>query len=135
VAIYFVPQGPLEEALARAKTGEIPLTEFLDELLRSEVLVMSKEEILADGSNFVPLLFESAGYPLIAAFTSFSRTVTQKEMAEYCLSIRGSEFFKRVPTGYGVVLNPGFSAALVILPGSVRDIAEGVLPASVFGEP
>jgi hypothetical protein len=113
----------------------IPLTQFFAELLRSEVLVMSKEEILADGSNFVPLLFESAGHKLIAAFTSFSRTVTQNERAEYCVSIRGSEFFKRVPAGYGILLNPGFSVALVILPGSVRDIAEGVLPESVFGEP
>jgi hypothetical protein len=43
-------------------------------------------------------------------------------MAEYVLQMDGRAFFLRLPPGYGVVLNPGYLAQLIIAPNAVIDL-------------
>ncbi|WP_291784761.1 hypothetical protein [Luteibacter sp.] len=110
----FDPKNELERDIARAKEGAISLEDLLKNIAESDVYVSSREEVRQDGSGFDPLLVGEVGSPLVAAFSSLSRPGLHRQMAEYVLQIKGRDFFRRLPPGYGVALNPGYVAQLVI---------------------
>ena len=118
----FKPQNELERFLIKTKAGELPLKELLRQLTASDLFVPSVQEVAQDGSGFVPLLFERDRVPLAAAFTAISRVSAYGERAKYCVKMNGAEFLKRVPKGYGVAINPGFSATFEISPPGINDI-------------
>lgn len=116
------PQNSLERRLSSAKAGKIPVDEFLRQVLSSELFITSTREIKEDGSGFAPLLYDRNGVPMTAVFTSFSRAASKAEIAKYVLQINGRELFDRLPSGYGIVLNPGFTIGMEILPHGVKEI-------------
>ena len=52
------------------------------------------------------------GEPFVAVYTALSRP--PKDMAPYLLQAVGSHFFLRLPPGYGVIINPGYSAQMLV---------------------
>jgi hypothetical protein len=118
----FKPQNELEQLLVKVKAGVLPLKELLRQLLSSGLFVATINEVGPDGSGFLPLLFERDRVPLAAAFTAISRVSAQADRAKYCVRMNGAEFLKRVPEGYGVTINPGFSATFEISPTGIKDI-------------
>jgi hypothetical protein len=90
-------------------------------IARSNLFISSKGEVQSDWSGFDPLLFEKDGHPFVAVFSSLSRPGLHSGMAEYVLQMNGREFFLRMPASYGVILNPGFVAQLIIPPTGVSE--------------
>ncbi|WP_213948544.1 hypothetical protein [Luteibacter sp. dw_328] len=110
----FDPENELERDIARAKEGKLSVEDLLKRIAESQVYVSSREEVKQDGSGFDPLLVGEPGSPLVAAFSSLSRPGLHRKMAEYVLQIKGRDFFRRLPPGYGVAVNPGYIAQLII---------------------
>jgi hypothetical protein len=63
---------------------------------------------MPDGSGMTPLLFDKNGVQMLGVFTSLARVELFKDKTPYCLSMKGSELLARIPSGYGLVVNPGF---------------------------
>lgn len=97
----------IERAIGEAKAGTIGIDAMLDTLLDSALVVPSGSEIGADGTGFQPVLFDRDGTPMVAVFTTPERIGEIGEIAKYALSISAREFVRRVPSGHGVVINPG----------------------------
>jgi hypothetical protein len=110
----FYPENDLEKAILDAKIGARPLADVMERLATANLYISSKTEVEKDGAGFTPLLLGQATKPLIAAFSSLSRPALHARAAEYILQMKGAEFLKRVPSGCGVVLNPGYKTQLVI---------------------
>lgn len=120
--LEFEPENAFESVIVNAKQGVRSHADLTKLLAQSNLYISSKGEMQQDGSGFSPLLFEEGGHPLVAAFSSLSRAERHGHMAEYVLQMNGKEFILRLPPGYGVVLNPGYSAQLIISPSGVIDI-------------
>lgn len=118
----FMPVNEAERLLLDAKAGTVPVEEFLRKLATATLFVSSTREVKEDGNGFMPLLFERDGVPLAAVFTAASRATLHSDKARYGLSMNGLEIFRRMPAGYGVVINPGYSATSEITPDGIKNI-------------
>ena len=76
--------------------------------MNADLSVPSGSEVMPDGSGLAPLLFEKNGIQMLGVFTSLSRVKMFKDKTPYCLSMNGSDLLSRMPSGYGLVINPGF---------------------------
>lgn len=121
-------QTPLEQMILDTKAGRVKLEAFFHYLLGSELFVTSQTEIQKDGSGFAPLLYDRDGVPMTAVFTSFARASSKYEIAKYALQIKGQDIFTRIPSGYGIVVNPGFQIGMEILPHGVKQIIQELKP-------
>ena len=74
---------------------------------------------MPDGGGFEPLLMGEADAPLVAAFTAPGRATLHRARAEYLLEMDGDSFLRRLPPGYGAVVNPGYDAQFVVDAGAV----------------
>ena len=54
---------------------------------------------------------------LVAVFTAATRM--DKAMAPVLMRMNGGLFFLRLPAGYGVIINPGFDAQIILPPDGV----------------
>lgn len=120
--LNFDPENELEFAILDTKKGGRSISELLDALTTSILYASSKAEVMEDGSGFDPLLVGESTAPLVAVFSSLSRPTIHRHKAEYVLQINGMELFQRVPTGYGIALNPGYLTQLVISSNVVSDL-------------
>lgn len=118
----FSPENDLEVAIVEAKRGAAPIDALLMKLAASPLFISSKTEVQADGSGFEPLLLEESGKPLVAAFSSLDRPGLHCDAASYVLQMDGREFFLRLPPKYGVIVNPGYVAQLIIAPDATSDL-------------
>lgn len=121
----FDPENKLERDIAKAKEGGLSVEELLKRVGESDIYVSSKEEVRSDGSGFDPLLVGEPGSPLVAAFSSLSRPGLHKKMAEYVLQMKGRDFFRRLPQGYGVAFNPGYTTQLIISADAISELQRG----------
>ena len=125
----FTPENELEEAIERAMRGALSLDALVKIIAQSNLSISTKAEVKQDGSGFEPLLLEQNGQPLVAAFSSLSRPGLHRDMAEYVLQMDGREFFLRMPPAYGIILNPGYAAQLILPSDGVsrlkKDLAAG----------
>jgi hypothetical protein len=112
--VDFQPENELERAILGTKQGIRTIDELMNIIAISELYVSSKRVVHQDGSGFEPLLLGQGENPLVATFSSLSRPGLHRHMAEYVLQIKGREFFLRLPPNYGVILNPGYAAQLII---------------------
>ena len=118
----FVPINQLERALVNVQAGHIGMPNFLGLFSRSDIAVPSAGEVRPDWDGFQPLLFNKNGVEMVACFTSAERIGSFGRTAPYCLSIKGTEFMRRMPPGYGLVVNPGYPAGFDIHPDGLRRI-------------
>jgi hypothetical protein len=95
-----------------AQKGELSGDALLHEIAASDLYIPSKDEVQEDGSRFQPVLFEMEGQPYVAVYTALART--PKDLTPFLLQTAGTYFFLRLPPGYGVMINPGFAAEILV---------------------
>lgn len=122
--IEFVPENGLERIIVDAKRGANSIAAMMETIVSSTLFVPSKSEVLPDASGFDPVLLDKDSDPLVAAFSSASRVDVQHEVAKYVLQMNGSDFFRRLPPGYGVIINPGYTAQLIMPPPAISDLKD-----------
>ena len=130
----FKPENDLEAAIIEAKRGAASIDVLLMNLAGSPLFISSKTEVQADGSGFEPLLLEESGKPLVAAFSSLDRPGLHREAASYVLQMDGREFFLRLPPKFGVIVNPGYVAQLIIAPDAASDLREKLRASYNYGD-
>ncbi|MEN5038620.1 SseB family protein [Stenotrophomonas sp. TWI1149] len=123
------PQTPIETLLKTAMDGQLPIGLFMKAFVASEVVLLTGSLVTPDGSGFDPLLFDKQGVLHVAVFTDMSRVGFHSQQAPHTIRMRMLEVLKRVPGGYGVVINPGTSLGFEISPSGVgeilKDFADG----------
>ncbi len=123
------PQTPIETLLKTAMDGQLPIGLFMKAFVASEVVLLTGSLVTPDGSGFDPLLFDKQGILHVSVFTDMSRLGFHSQQAPYTLRMLMLDVLKRVPGGYGVVINPGTSLGFEISPSGVgeilKDFADG----------
>lgn len=85
-----IPENTLEHALIDAQEGRIEFSQFLNELLLSELSFPSASEISPDNkTSMKPLIFEKNGGKMISIFTSPSRVKLFGDKTPYNLVVKG----------------------------------------------
>jgi len=124
------PQTPIETLLKTAMDGQLPIGLFMKAFVASEVVLLTGSLVTPDGSGFDPLLFDKQGVLHVSVFTDMSRVGFHSQQAPHTIRMRMLEVLKRVPGGYGVVINPGTSLGFEISPSGVgeilKDFADGL---------
>ncbi|GAB1263396.1 SseB family protein [Aurantivibrio infirmus] len=118
----FYSENKIERLLIEAQNKEIDFGFFLEEFLKSDVVVPSEDGVLPDGYGIAPLVFNKVSIQMLGAFTSLSRASIYKAQAPYCLSIKGIELLKRMPPNTGLVVNPSYSVGFEIPPNGIEKI-------------
>jgi hypothetical protein len=118
----FEPQNQLEVAIVDARAGGRSIGDLIDLLVKANLYISSKREVMESGNGFEPLLLDGGGGPLIAFFSSLMRPELHRHVAKYVLQMNGREFLLRIPVNYGAILNPGYITQLIIPPESLADI-------------
>lgn len=123
------PQTPIETLLKTAMDGQLPIGLFMKAFVASEVVLLTGSLVTPDGSGFDPLLFDRQGVLHVSVFTDMSRVGFHSQQAPHTIRMLMLEVLKRVPGGYGVVINPGTSLGFEISPSGVgeilKDFADG----------
>lgn len=123
------PQTPIETLLKTAMDGQLPIGLFMKAFVASEVVLLTGSLVTPDGSGFDPLLFDKQGVLHVSVFTDMSRVGFHSQQAPHTIRMLMLEVLKRVPGGYGVVINPGTSLGFEISPAGVgeilKDFADG----------
>lgn len=100
------------------------MPEFLRLFSESDISVPNVAEVMPDGSGFQPLLFDKEGVQMVACFTAMARSGPFVDQAPYALTIKGGEFLRRIPGGYGLVVNPGQSVGFDVSPDGLAKLVE-----------
>ncbi|MBQ0753638.1 MAG: SseB family protein [Gammaproteobacteria bacterium] len=118
----FVPENDLEENLLSAQRGSLAINDFILSLLQNNLFIPSSTPVDDGMASLTPLLYESNGKKFLAIFTALNRAKVIRSKAKYCLKIKGKELFLRMPSEYGIVVNPGYRAGLEISASTTLDI-------------
>jgi len=123
------PQTAIETLLKTAMDGQLPIGLFMKAFVASEVVLLTGSLVTPDGSGFDPLLFDKQGILHVSVFTDMSRVGFHSQQAPHTLRMLMLDVLKRVPGGYGVVINPGTPLGFEISPSGVgeilKDFADG----------
>ena len=119
--VNFSPENELEIFITDTKKGGRSIDELINKLIESDLYIPSMTEVEQDGSGFTPLLLGEIANPLVAAFSSLSRPGLHGQRAGYVLSMQGNDFFLRLPNGYGLAINPGYTTQLIISEDIISD--------------
>jgi hypothetical protein len=123
----FFPLNDLEHVLVEARNGKRTVRDLIDTLIKSELAVPSASEVMANGSGFEPLLFSKEGMTMLSVFSDKSRIVEFAKMTPYCLIMSGADLLRRIPAGYGLVVNPGSDVGFDIPPAGISQIKTDLL--------
>jgi len=116
------PQTPLETLLKAAMDGAVPIRAFMQAFVASEVVLLTGSLVTPDGSGFDPLLFDKQGVLHVAVFTDLARVGFHAQQAPHTLRWPMLDVLRRVPGGYGVVVNPGTPLGLEISPSGIGEL-------------
>jgi hypothetical protein len=121
----FVPETDIERRILDVQAGKYPADTLMLELANSEFCIPSLEKVQDGWHGYVPVLLEQNDVPFVAVFTASSRQT--RDFAPHLLRANGKPFFLRLPSGYGVIFNPGYEAEIFLPPDGVtmlkRDLA------------
>jgi len=120
----FLPLNELEFDLLAAKRNEISVSEFIRKLVSSDLALPTAEEVQEDGSGFMPILFDKHGTKMLAVFTDKVRASQLEHVAKYCLVMNGLSVLRRIPPGYGLVVNPGLEVGFELSADGVVEIVK-----------
>lgn len=109
----------LDRAIAAAQAGRGSVASMLSALLDATLAVPSGDAVEADGRGFRPVLFDRAGVPMVACFTARERIGALAETAPFALEMQGRAFLSRIPSGHGVVVDPGHPLGFEIDPAGL----------------
>jgi hypothetical protein len=110
--LTFEPETEIEHPILEAQNGKISGDALLRRMADADLYIPSTEEVKTDGSGFHPVLIDQDGSPFVAVFTAMSRQ--PKDMAACTMQMNGRQFFRRLPAGYGVMVNPGYDAQVLV---------------------
>lgn len=116
------PQTPIETLLQTAMDGKLPIKAFMQAFVASEVVLLTGSLVTPDGSGFDPLLFDKQGVLHVAVFTGMARIGVNNQQAPHTLRWLMLDVLRRVPGGYGVVVNPGTSLGFEMSPSGVQEV-------------
>ena len=116
------PQNPLETLLKAAMEGTVPIKAFMQGFVASEVVLLTGSRVTPDGSGFDPLLFDKQGVLHVAVFTDMARVGIHAQQAPHTLRWLMLDVLRRVPGGYGVVVNPGTPLGFEVAPSGVGEL-------------
>jgi len=116
------PLTPIEALLQSAMDGKTPIGAFMKAFVASDVVLLTGSLVTPDGSGFDPLLFDKQGTLHVAVFTHMERVGFHSQQAPHTIRMKMLEVLKRVPGGYGVVVNPGTSLGLELSPAGIGEI-------------
>ncbi|MDY0981464.1 SseB family protein [Stenotrophomonas sp. CFBP8994] len=116
------PLTPIEALLQSAMDGKTPIGAFMKAFVASDVVLLTGSLVTPDGSGFDPLLFDKQGTLHVAVFTHMERVGFHSQQAPHTIRMQMLEVLKRVPGGYGVVVNPGTSLGLELSPAGIGAI-------------
>ncbi|WP_282247158.1 SseB family protein [Stenotrophomonas sp. PS02300] len=116
------PLTPIEALLQSAMDGNTPVGVFMKAFVASDVVLLTGSLVTPDGSGFDPLLFDKQGTLHVAVFTHMERVGFHSQQAPHTIRMQMLEVLKRVPGGYGVVVNPGTSLGLELSPAGIGEI-------------
>ncbi len=116
------PLTPIEALLQSAMDGKTPIGAFMKAFVASDVVLLTGSLVTPDGSGFDPLLFDKQGTLHVAVFTDMERVGFHSQQAPHTIRMQMLEVLKRVPGGYGVVVNPGTSLGLELSPTGIGEI-------------
>jgi hypothetical protein len=128
----FQPVNDLERVLLRAKGGWIPVPEFVDEMLRSKVVLLIDREVGPEGwdNTANPLVLAThEGGPGVCIFTSMERPgvwLDRFPEFQYGLTVEFGWFVRGVQPGTAVLVNPGWDEGLIIRPDTVQELRRAV---------
>lgn len=121
------PQNALEQTMAEAQAGKIPEDTFLRLLLKTPILIPSKQEVQADGAGLAPIVLTRGGTDYVAVYTSPPRLQNIAGQVPYCLEMVASAMLPRLPQGCGLVINVGYTLGLEIAPYGVESIIRDLI--------
>jgi hypothetical protein len=116
------PLTPIEALLQSAMDGKTPIGAFMKAFVASDEVLLTGSLVTPDGSGFDPLLFDKQGTLHVAVFTHMERVGFHSQQAPHTIRMQMLEVLKRVPGGYGVVVNPGTSLGLELSPAGIGAI-------------
>lgn len=113
----------LESSLAAAHEGRKPVTDFLEELFQSRVIVLVDKEVGDDGRwapSASPLILDDpAGTSMLAMFTSRDRADRWTEHSRshpYPVLVDFSWVIRGIRNDLGIAINPGHALGAEIDP-------------------
>ena len=71
-----------------------------------------------------PFVFDKEGAQMVAVYTDRERVKKLGSAARFCIVMTGRDFIDRLPPGFGVVVNPGFTIGLDIAPTDLKEIRQ-----------
>jgi len=126
----FTATNTLEVYLQQAMSGHVPMDDFLKVFVASEVYMPSTTECRANFSKLVPLVFMKGNASMAAMFTNLQRIDPYKDKVKDVVAMKGGEFLVRAAPGFGIVVNPGWSAGFDIAPHAIEDIVRRFVESS-----
>jgi SseB protein N-terminal domain len=120
--LAFEPESDIERKILEVQAGKYPADALIREIADSDLFIPSKSEVQEDGRGFVPVLVEQGDMLFVAVFTAHAHR--PPDIAKYLLRANGRAFFPRIPAGYGVIVNPGYDAQLLLPPSGVATLKQ-----------
>lgn len=123
----FTPLNNIEEALIKAKRGEITLPHLIDMLLQEKFFMPSLNVVEENGAGFSPLLFDRNGISMASIFTDKSRVKMYESRIKDIVILSFKDMLNNIPENYGLVINPGYTEGLELLPHGIKNIRRDFL--------
>jgi hypothetical protein len=124
--LAFVAETDIEHQILEAREGRLSGDALLRRMADADLYIPSTGDVQTDGRGFQPVLVDQDGSPLVVVFTALSRQ--PKDMAPIMMQMNGGQFFRRVPSGYGVMVNPGYDAQILVPPHGMAAFKQDLAP-------
>lgn len=123
----FKPLNNLEKSLIDAKHGEITLPHLIDILLQEKFFMPSVNPVDDNGNGFSPLLFDRNGISMASIFTDKSRMKIHELKIQDIVIVSFKDILNTIPENYGLVINPGYTEGLELLPHGIKNVRRDFL--------
>lgn len=122
----FTPRNAIEHRILAAQAGALDGDALMHEIAAADIFIPSDTPVQPDGSGFSPVLLEQQdGEAFVAVFTDRSRT---QALAPHGMQALAAHFIRRIPAGYGMIVNPGTEAQIFLDPGGVAALKADLAP-------
>ena len=123
----FIPLNRIEMLLVQAKSGQITLPNLIDIFLKEKFFMPSTAIVDNNGIGFSPLLFDRGEISMAAIFTEKTRAEIYNKKIKDMIIISFRDILNNIPENYGVVVNPGYTEGLELLPHGIKNIKRDFL--------